>query len=897
VMLKAAFRRESEFWPYFSLFALAAAIYLPLLFSGKTTLIPTYQDQTQWQIYRAFVNKSFSSGHFPLWCDGLFSGFDFAGWGHSSSFYPLAAAFFFREYAAAVPLNQFLHLVIAAFGFYFLARKLGLGKAASFLSSSGYGLIYFLPMALVNFLPDIFALAFTPWIYGLGFALATSFKRKYFLGLSLLAGVQILSGHIESVALQYLSLLIFFLVFIFSERVSLEAKINKLTVLLLAIAFGAVMGMAAALPAFASYGQSFRKIGLSYSAFVLFPEHSMAADVLALFGVFASGLFIFVILCSWSARTRLFWATAVMIIFTLAQSFNWFNSLWILYHLPVFNRFIPHGRAMPQALFGLFVLLGMGLNNLAGAAGKKHIRALVPGLLILDGVYFYLCRHYLEPYSGRMGYDLRELGVHFLSARGILSVILILAGVSLLLFYRASRFRTAYYAAALQIVLFIEFAVTGWMLPPRHNMNAADPDPEYFKFLAGIDPREYRIQSVYSYDQWERLKTPLQTGVLNNTRAPDAYITFSTLRYTEFMKLLDPKTIRYEKDKVSDIQSLNILKRGDFVSLEKLPLLNLLNLKYMVGQDKNLKSASAYFIPYEFYRFDPRSGVEQGASFKEVVIKPHSLFGVFLYISPGDRLSVELKAAKARRDKLTFRLYFSNAQSSKQFIYDGNIESDKEINIDLGAVWGQTGKLVFSFLPGAGDDDAGSSSYILHARLDNPGKYFKRLDFKNIDVFENGSALPRAFMVHGVKTIPEKEQRLKYLGSAEFDPSQTAVWEKETWFDFPEKMPAPKGEVVIFDYEQSTPEDLKLLARNFYPAIVVLSESFYSGWRARLDGKETRILPVDHAFQGILIPSAGIHKLELKYEPASFNLALWFEICGIISWLSLLFISLIKTGR
>jgi len=373
--------------------------------------------------------------------------------------------------------------------------------------------------------------------------------------------------------------------------------------------------------------------------------------------------------------------------------------------------------------------------------------------------------------------------------------------------------------------------------------------------------------------------------VIYGTRSPDAYITFSDLRYTEFINRLDDKTIKYQEGKVLDIQILNILKRGDFVSEQKAPLINLLNLKYFIGENKNLKSTSAYFIPYEFYRFAPRTNVEQGRSFKELNVYPPARFGVKIYISPGDTLFLETGSAGPPA-KFIFELFFEKERGEKALVYSKAIDAGAKLSVSLEQYGNNTGSLLFTILPLS---SPGQISLPVKAWIENPKKYFKRLHFNDIDVFENPNALPRAFLVHGAKLVPEKEARLAYLGSRDFDPSQTAVLEKELWLKFREKMKMGSDEAAQILEDTAYSQDLKIVVRNRLPAVLVLSQVYYPGFRAVLDGRETKIFPVDHCFQGILVASPGVHKLEIKYQPISFNIALWTELSGM---LGVIFLSL-----
>jgi hypothetical protein len=51
---------------------------------------------------------------------------------------------------------------------------------------------------------------------------------------------------------------------------------------------------------------------------------------------------------------------------------------------------------------------------------------------------------------------------------------------------------------------------------------------------------------------------------------------------------------------------------------------------------------------------------------------------------------------------------------------------------------------------------------------------------------------------------------------------------------------------------------------------LVLAQTWFPGWRARVDGVETPLLRANYAFGAVALP-AGEHEVELSYEPASFR--------------------------
>jgi uncharacterized membrane protein YfhO len=54
------------------------------------------------------------------------------------------------------------------------------------------------------------------------------------------------------------------------------------------------------------------------------------------------------------------------------------------------------------------------------------------------------------------------------------------------------------------------------------------------------------------------------------------------------------------------------------------------------------------------------------------------------------------------------------------------------------------------------------------------------------------------------------------------------------------------------------------------PALLVCSESYYPGWRARVDGESMMVFPANVAQCGIPVP-AGTHEVELIYRPREFQ--------------------------
>ena len=129
---------------------------------------------------------------------------------------------------------------------------------------------------------------------------------------------------------------------------------------------------------------------------------------------------------------------------------------------------------------------------------------------------------------------------------------------------------------------------------------------------------------------------------------------------------------------------------------------------------------------------------------------------------------------------------------------------------------------------------------------------------------------PRAWVVHQARVLPDAEalallaevdnnrQREVILAAAPAD----AEW--EPW--------AGAGETVQVE-PRSRPDGRVYQVEMRAAGLLVLSEVFYPGWEALVDGQPVPLLRANVALSAVLLP-AGRHRVELRYRPASLRLGL-----------------------
>ena len=171
------------------------------------------------------------------------------------------------------------------------------------------------------------------------------------------------------------------------------------------------------------------------------------------------------------------------------------------------------------------------------------------------------------------------------------------------------------------------------------------------------------------------------------------------------------------------------------------------------------------------------------------------------------------------------------------------------------------------------------------------------------------SALPRAFLVpsarvvtgrgHDAGFLPAAQmQALLAITSAEFDPRLEVVIDRALGEEAPLSLSAAGqqsavdqrstagpsvGEVQIHSYAA---ERVLLKVRTPEPAWLFLSDTWYPGWQARIDGARTTLFPANVGGRAVWVPG-GEHEVEFLFRSGSLRLG------GLLALLASLCLALI----
>jgi hypothetical protein len=78
------------------------------------------------------------------------------------------------------------------------------------------------------------------------------------------------------------------------------------------------------------------------------------------------------------------------------------------------------------------------------------------------------------------------------------------------------------------------------------------------------------------------------------------------------------------------------------------------------------------------------------------------------------------------------------------------------------------------------------------------------------------------------------------------------------------------------------PASVTIHTKTANSTILMLTDTYYPGWKVYLDNRESRLLLADGVYRAVEVP-AGFHEVLFKYEPISFKLGLFTSIISVFT--------------
>ncbi len=165
----------------------------------------------------------------------------------------------------------------------------------------------------------------------------------------------------------------------------------------------------------------------------------------------------------------------------------------------------------------------------------------------------------------------------------------------------------------------------------------------------------------------------------------------------------------------------------------------------------------------------------------------------------------------------------------------------------------------------------------------------KELSSAPLYIYENENALPRAFFTPGLAVLDSEAKVLSIMERGSFDYRTTLLSSDPEMLAFPASPPGTQsGRPSRVSLKRDRPDQLLAQVSTQDYGWLFLSETYYPGWKAELDGKPARIFRADHAFRAVFLPS-GNHAVKFIYAPVSFRIGLYGSLASLLGLAAMFF--------
>jgi len=174
--------------------------------------------------------------------------------------------------------------------------------------------------------------------------------------------------------------------------------------------------------------------------------------------------------------------------------------------------------------------------------------------------------------------------------------------------------------------------------------------------------------------------------------------------------------------------------------------------------------------------------------------------------------------------------------------------------------------------------------YVLTPRTLTEERFRPVFSDRGLHVYENTQALPRAYAVTRWRALPDEETVLAALTQPDFDPRREVLllgdWERG---NRKSQIANRKSQIAVQPFEVTFPSPNQVTAWGSVAqdSLLVLSEAYYPGWQAFVDGQPQPIQRANYSFQAVPLPP-GRHEVRFVYHPTSFRAGLFASLVTLL---------------
>jgi len=161
---------------------------------------------------------------------------------------------------------------------------------------------------------------------------------------------------------------------------------------------------------------------------------------------------------------------------------------------------------------------------------------------------------------------------------------------------------------------------------------------------------------------------------------------------------------------------------------------------------------------------------------------------------------------------------------------------------------------------------------------DDPHMRLVYSDQRQLAIYENRAALPRARIVHRAIPVADEDEARDALGwiagqhthASELGLGTAVILEPDAHGTVAPRLgDEGVGDEWVRIVDESDPDRLVLDAQLDAPGLVTVADTYFPGWTATVDGAASPIYPANLAFRAVYVPQ-GRHAVVFRYRPRSF---------------------------
>ncbi len=921
------------------LLAFTLLFYRQLGLQGR--ILVDYDVLTYFYPHMSYAAEALRAGHLPLWNPYLFTGVPFLANMQTAIFYPPNWAMLLLPVPQGYSLSVVAHVFLMAAGSYAFGRLvLEVGRLGALAGSLAFAFGGY-ASSLVTHLNQLQAAAWLPWLF-LALILALRTRRALlFLAWAGGMALQLLAGHVQVAYISMAGMGLYVLYWLVAgdpHAPSLPWRRRLLVAGACAASLILAFGLAAIqlVPAAELSARSVRSGGMTFreaTAFSLPPWMMLKAllplyteglpttEWLAYCGV--PGVVLVAAGIAWGRRRALF--AILLLLVALLLGMGMFGPLYpaLFDYIPGLNLFRVPARWLLLYAFAVAALVALGMEG--AVAGGRPLLARIPGrsvpgrwlpmlramlrrLVMIAGVLVVPLVPLLLYRAAEPGYELQ---------RPVRAILLIWGGLlaaSLLLVIVRRRWAGALVAvllagdllAASQSLMLNEGSLPEAFTALRPSLAQLQADPGLFRTLAFTD-------NVFDPGDMAEMKDMLRSVL------PEKGV-YGYVVATKHKETLTPNLPLAYRIASLDGYDGGLLPLRDYVAfkdllplsrnrapdgrlreqLESIPdprLLGSLNVKYILtDRNRDAWLDDVYYDQAITATLGPGQSIDLAASGGYRV----TALGLVSYLSQAEGIAdgtsfATLTATDEAGQSYRFELQ-AGVHSAEGKYVDGAVRHNKAKVagpwIDDPAAWNYLARLelrapvylqkvAVQYTAPEGQlhmralsaiDGRAKASYLVSLTPD-----LRIVHMGDVKTYENMANLPRGYLVHRLYPAGDEAAALARMRDPDFQWGTEAVVEADPTPAVAQPPAEAPESVEVIDYR---PEEITMRVQAAAAGLVVLSDSYYPGWRAWLDGQEVSILRANQSQRGVAV-GPGQHTLVFRYQPRSVTLGFGLSVFSL----------------